>query len=203
MTEVVTGENSQVADTQTVADPAATSTLLTEAVPSEVVDSTTQQPAEEKPVEGAPETYEFVAPEGQQFDTAVIDTFSGLAKELNLPQDKAQLVLDKMAPVIAQRQIDRIAEVHEQWANETRSDKELGGDRLNESMAIAKRGLYATATPALRELLDKSGFGNHPEVIRHFYQVGKSISQDTVVTAGQSTSAGQGKQAADVLYDKS
>ena len=56
---------------------------------------------QEKKPEGAPESYEFKAPEGTQFDDAVIGAFSEVAKELNLPQDQAQKVLDKMAPVIA------------------------------------------------------------------------------------------------------
>lgn len=206
------GENSQVADMQQQS-----STLITEvhAAGGEGGEEGQQQAASQpkgdstqadagKPPEGAPESYSFQAPDGQEFDKGVIDQFSSVAKELNLSQDKAQLVLDKMAPVIAQRQAEQIAAVHAQWADQTKADKEIGGDRLPETLAVAKKALDATGTPELRQLLDQSGFGNHPAVIKHFYQVGKAISQDTVVNSGDgiSASGNAGRPAADVLYDK-
>lgn len=204
------GDNSQTAGTEQQA-----STLITEGsnAGGEGAEQGQQQAAAQtetetegeaaKPVEGAPESYEFTAPEGQQFDSGVIETFSSVAKELNLPQDKAQMVLDKMAPVIAQRQAEQIAAAHAQWAEQTKADKELGGDRLPETLAVAKKALETTGTPELRQLLDQSGFGNHPAVIRHFYQVGKAISQDGIVNSGDGiTSGSAGRPAADVLYDK-
>ena len=52
---------------------------------------------QDKP-EGAPEQYaEFALPEGFQVDTAVMDEFKGLAKELNLPQATAQKLVDLQA----------------------------------------------------------------------------------------------------------
>ena len=209
-TQNAEGETTQVASTQQQAQ-----TLITDGQPAggEGNADDQQQGASQaegdtkeaaKPDEGAPEVYAFKAPEGKTFDTAVIDAFSGVAKELNLSQGKAQLVLDKMAPVFAQRQAEQVAAVHAQWADETRADKEIGGDRLPETLSVAKQAIAATATPELVKLLDESGFGNHPEVIKHFYKVGKAISQDSIVTSGGgiTASASNGRPAADVLYDK-
>lgn len=203
------GDTSQVADTQQSA------TLITEGTQAPAGDagSDPQAPVSGQPegdgsnavAEGAPESYaEFTAPEGKAFDAAVIEQFSAMAKELNLSQDKAQLVLDKMAPVIAQRQAEQIEAVRNQWADDTRADKEIGGDRLPETLSVARKAIESTATPELRKLLDESGFGNHPEVIRHFYKVGKAISQDSVVTSGDgiTASGNAARPAADVLYDK-
>jgi hypothetical protein len=36
-------------------------------------------------------------------------------------------------------------------------------------------------TPELRTLLNESGLGNHPEVIRMMYRAGKAISEDRFV----------------------
>ena len=56
---------------------------------------------------GAPEKYEdFKAPEGTTLDAEVVKTFSEVAKSLNLPQAKAQEVIDKLAPKLAERQIE-------------------------------------------------------------------------------------------------
>ncbi|BCB27051.1 phage endoprotease [Sulfurimicrobium lacus] len=139
-----------------------------------------QQQQENKP-EGAPENYEFKAPEGQQFDDTVIGAFSEVAKELNLPQDAAQKVLDKMAPVIQARHMEQFEAARAQWAETAKSDKEFGGEKLDENLAMAKKAIDTFGTPEFRALLNDSGFGNHPEVIRVFYRAGKAISEDRFV----------------------
>lgn len=152
------------------------------------------QPPETKPeakAEGAPERYEFKAPDGQKFDSAVIDSFSEVAKELNLSQESAQKVLDKMAPVLAERQNEQLQAAREAWAASSRSDKEFGGDRLAENLGTAKKALDAFASPELRTLLEESGLGNHPEVVRMFYRVGKAISEDGIVVGQASPQAAQ------------
>ena len=133
------------------------------------------------------------------FDDTVIGAFSEVARDLNLTQDAAQKVLDKMAPVLAGRQAERIEAVQTEWTNSAKTDKEFGGDRLNENLGTAKKALEEFGTPELRTLLNDSGMGNHPEVIRAFYRIGKAMAEDSIVT-GRTSSA---KSAADVLYDKS
>lgn len=142
--------------------------------------------------EGAPEKYDFTAPEGLSYDETILSNFSEVAKELNLPQAQAQKVLDKMAPVIAQRQQEQFQAARQQWAEESRADQEFGGDKLQENLGHAKRAMDTFATPELRQMLDDSGFGNNPEVIRLFVRVGKAIGEDGIVTgkpAGNKPSA--------------
>ena len=134
--------------------------------------------------EGAPDKYEFQAGEGRQFDDEVIGAFSEVAKELNLSNEAAQKVLDKVAPVLASRQEAQVAEARAQWAADSKADKEFGGDKLQENLAVAKKARDAFATPALVELLDQSGLGDHPEVIRFFVKAGKAISEDNFVAGG-------------------
>lgn len=147
----------------------------------------TEQEQQQKP--GAPEKYEFQAPEGQKFDDAVLGAYSEIAKELDLPQEAAQKVLDKVAPVIAARQAEQIAAAHKEWATSAQTDKEFGGDKLAENLGVAKKALDTFGTPELKTLLNQSGLGNHPEVIRAFYRAGKAISQDTFV-GGKATQPG-------------
>lgn len=154
---------------------------------------------QEKKPEGAPESYEFKAPEGVSFDEGVIGAFSEVAKDLNLPQDAAQKVLDKMAPVIQARQMEQFEAARNQWAEATKADKEFGGEKLDENLATAKKALDTFGTPEFRALLNESGFGNHPEVIRVFYRAGKAISEDRFVAG-----SGKGPQAdARRLYSNS
>lgn len=143
--------------------------------------------------QGAPEKYEFKPAEGREFDTEVIGAYSEIAKELNLPQEAAQKMLDKMAPFMEQRAIQKIEEVKTQWANDAVSDKEIGGEKLKENLSVAKKALDQFATPQLRELLEKSGLGNHPEVIRFMYRAGKAISEDRYVGASPGTGKAEPK----------
>lgn len=134
-----------------------------------------------EPAKGAPEVYEFKAPEGQTFDPEVMNSFSEIAKELNLPQDAAQKMVDKVAPKILERQMQALENVRNEWAESARTDKEFGGDKLNDNLVVAKKALDSFGTPELRKLLNESGLGNHPEMIRLMYRAGKAISEDRFV----------------------
>lgn len=161
-----------------------------------------EQPAqqEQKPV--VPEKYEFSAPEGKQFDAAVLDAYSEVAREVGLSQDAAQKLLAKMAPALADTQTGALGKARQDWADASTTDKEFGGDKLSENLAIAKRGLDTFGSPELSKLLNESGLGNHPEIIRAFYRAGKAISDDKVVTGAPSATP-SAKSIAATLYDKS
>ena len=112
--------------------------------------------------QGAPETYEFntkITDDSSELDPEVVTAFGEVAKELDLPQDSAQKVLDKVAPVIQARQAKVVEEVKLEWANDSKSDEEFGGENLNANLEIAKSSLKAFGTDALKELLQESGLG--------------------------------------------
>jgi len=153
-----------------------------------------QQVSDETPVEsetsesetpeGAPEKYEFnnkVADAPDELDPEVLTAFGDVAKELNLPQEAAQKVLDKVAPVIQARQAKAIEQTKVEWANQSKSDEEFGGESLTENLDVAKASLDTFGTDALKTLLSETGLGNHPEVIRFMYRAGKAISEDSYV----------------------
>lgn len=131
--------------------------------------------------EGAPEAYDFKAAEGQEYDGEFIKVYSEIAKELNLSQENAQELLDKVSPVVQQRQLEKINEIREGWAASSKTDKEFGGDKFKENLALAKQALNELGTPELKTFLDNSGLGNHPELIRLLYRAGKAITPDHFV----------------------
>ena len=149
--------------------------------------------------EGAPEKYEFASPEGVQLDPKSVEVFSEVAKELNLSQEAAQKVIDKVGPAMAARQAEALAQARADWTEGAKSDKEYGGDKLPENLAVAKKALDQFGTPELRTLLNESGLGNHPEVIRVFYRAGKAISEDEFVPGGAGRPTGS-KDYATSLY---
>jgi hypothetical protein len=165
----------QVADSQQ-AQQTTTDAVKTEAVKADAP-------------KGAPEKYEFKAPEGRNFDNEVISSFSDIAKELNLSQESAQKILDKVGAKAAERQAQNLEAIRQEWAQTSQADKEFGGDNIQSNLAVAKKALDTFGTPELRSLLNESGLGNHPELIRFFYRAGKAISEDQYVVTNGSSAA--------------
>ena len=128
--------------------------------------------SESETPQGAPETYEFntkITDDSSELDPEVVTAFGEVAKELDLPQDAAQKVLDKVAPVIQAKQAKVLEQVKTDWANDSQADKEFGGENLAENLNVAKTALDAFGSDSLKSLLHETGFGNHPEIIRFMY----------------------------------
>lgn len=134
-----------------------------------------------------PDAYTFEMPEGVELDTAAADEFTAVAKDLKLTAEQAQKVADVGAKM-AQRQAEAHAKLVETWTEAVKTDKEIGGDALPENLAIARKALDTFGTPELKDILNASGLGNHPAVIKAFYKAGKAISEDRFV-AGSAKSA--------------
>lgn len=156
---------------------------------------------EQKP-EGAPEKYEFKPAEGQELDAAALEQFEPIARELNLTNEQAQKMVDlygtKIMPMVQQQQAEAWQKTTEQWAADVKADKEIGGDNLTGNLSAAQRALAQFGTPKLKEYLEGTGLGNHPELVKAFVKVGKAMSEDGMVTGKES---GQ-RSAAEVLYGK-
>lgn len=159
-------------------------------------DGTSGKPDEQKgdqpaKPQGAPDKYDFKATKGaEQFDAKVLDAYSGIAKKLNLTQEGAQELLDTVAPVMHQRQQEQLQAIRTEWEQKTRTDKELGGDKLPENLGVAKKALDRFGSPELVAWLKETGLGNHPELIRAFYRAGLQISEDKFVPANANGSSG-------------
>jgi hypothetical protein len=156
----------------------------TEAKPSDGNAPAGDKPDGDKPTEV---NYEFKVPEGVKLEGAALDELKGLAKELGLTQENAQKIADlgaKQAQAFTNQLIEQQRTQVAEWANQTRGDKEIGGDKLDENLGTAKKALDQFATPEFKKLLNDSGLGNHPEVIRTFLKVGKAISEDGRLVTG-------------------
>lgn len=155
---------------------------------------------DDKKPEGAPEAYEFKAPEGGELDKEAVAQFEPIARELNLSQEQAQKLVDlygsKVMPQLMKQQADTWQKQVADWGTAAKEDAEIGGDKFDGNLTRAKQAMDKFATPQLREFLETTGMGNHPELIRVFVKVGAAMSEDSLVTSNEK---GQ-RSAADVLY---
>ena len=146
----------------------------------------------EKEPEGAPEQYEdFSAPEGLSYDEQFIGTFKDAAKQLHLSQEKAQYLLDKCAPVLAQRQVEQIKAVSDQWAERTKTDPEIGGEnwaRASSDIARVrdKFGINADGKmdSDIQEFM-QTPIGNHPGLLKLLARVGRAFGEAGFPTGGK------------------
>lgn len=153
------------------------------------------KPAGEAKPAGVPEKYEpFKLAEG----ALSADELAGVeatARDLGLSQEGAQKLAelraaDKASFAQAQQQV--VADARATWVAEIKADKTLGGDKLTESLAVAKAGVQALDPDGtFQKLLEATGFGDHPEVVRLFHRAGKALAPDSVVPGGKAPSGAQ------------
>jgi hypothetical protein len=184
-TEAITQDAGQET-TNAGVDATTTDTLLTDTPAEGTAPAVDAKVEDAKPAQAeAPESYEFVMPEGVELDEKSAVEFSEIAKELKLPQEQAQKIVDLYAKRV-QGQVDAHRTLVEGWATSVKTDKEIGGDKLPESLAVAKKSLETFGTQELKNLLNTSGLGNHPEVVKLMYRVGKAISEDRFIVGNES-----------------
>ncbi len=156
-------------------------------------DTATQTPAGNMPVQGPdkgtngtlPDTDWKIDPktfEGSDIDPAFIDSYSGLAKKYGMNQENATALLKDAAGILSRMDVENVTHQTSEWIEASRNDTEFGGTALNANLAIAKKALDTYGTPEIMQLLEETGLGNNPELIRFFYRVGKTLTEDGVVT---------------------
>lgn len=122
-----------------------------------------------------------------ELDKDATTAFTAIAKDLKLAPDAAQKVVD-IAVGMQQRAVEAHHAQVAKWADETKADKELGGDKLAQTLATAQKAL-ALGPPELKQLLNDSGLGNHPAVVRFMHTVGKALSEDKFMPSGRALAA--------------
>lgn len=168
-----------------------------------------------------PETYalkpftigEGDAAEQVEIDTALLETATPVFKDAGLNQAQ----VDKLAPLalelekrFAERQSEAFETVKTEWATAVKSDPEIGGKNLPQTMTNVAKALdylgYPSAKDAdgnetneFRRFCNDTGIGNHPTFVRMFDKIGKAVGEDGALPRGDRGAASK-RSAAEVLY---
>jgi hypothetical protein len=167
------------------AAPAVEAPAPAEAAPAEVAPKERTSIFEEEgtPAEApvvAPDAYTFEAPEGVEFDSTTIDSFSKLAKEDGLSQEAA----DRYVGLLQDH--NKRAEAAQQAAH----DEVLDGweaavkalPNYQSTVLLAKKA-ESFMNDAMKDLV-KGPLGFNPDFIQYCAAVGAAHSEDSVVTSG-------------------
>jgi len=139
--------------------------------------------------ETTPEQYaEFKLPEGFKLDGKDLEEATAVFKDLKLSQDMAQKLIDfdiarrsKLAEEAKAQETEKI----EGWAKQATDDPDIGGRNLPKTQQACARALYAfDIDGSLTGLLNETGLGNHPAVVRYLAALGAQIREDNAGDKG-------------------
>lgn len=139
--------------------------------------------------------YDLKMPDGVELDAELAEALGPEFAELKLTNAQAQKLVDKYIGIQSARmakQGETFATTVAGWADTAKKDPEIGGDKWDGSVQAAQRAVNTLGTPALKEYLNASGGGNHPELIRFMAKAGAMISEDIPASGG---TEGKGKPA--------
>jgi len=189
---LLTANTDDVEDVQQAeSSPEATNESTTDAKASDAATTEEGQTNEEEVTEeaSAPEEYSvFDLPEDFSFNDETLSDYHTFAKENKLTQEQAQRGVDMVAKM-KEAEMSQWVEQQKSWVEDAKSDTEYGGEKFDENISIAVKARDSFGTPEFNEMLDSSGLGNHPEMIRFLNRVGKAISEDSVVVGGANTTS--------------
>jgi len=162
------------------------------------VDAPGDKPADE-PAKGPPEAYDLTAPEGMTLDKEAMDAAVPIFREIGLSNEDAQKLMpvasqfaQKIADGLNQQILTQVAVDRKAWLDEAKADAEIGGANWDKSVSTAAVALDKLGYPKgskFRTLLDDSGLGNNPEMIRAFKRIGEVIGEDASFARGDTNSA--------------
>lgn len=155
-----------------------------------------------KPPENV-EVYDFKAPEGMVLDQELLGEFTGIVKEAGLKSDVAKKIFEvgpKLMSKWQAAQAENFLKTRESWVNEIKNDKDFGGDKFQSTVDMAIKGVSFAEkhSPGLRKLLQETGWGDNPVLVKAFRAIGQALGEDTMV--GGSTGNGGEKTLAQRLY---
>ena len=127
-------------------------------------------------------------------------SFKSLAAKLNLPTETVQKLVEWEAAIAAsgqQKTESERAEILQKWEDQT---KELFGPNYRREICRALEAADRFGGPELRELLEATGLGSHPTIVKTFQQISQQISEDESVSGR--TRHQTDKTFAEALYGK-
>lgn len=165
----------------------------------------------------APIKYEaFTLPEGIKLDDKKLEAFAEIVGTEQVKQEAAQKLVDLYVGEIQQMQQKLVDDqrkvwntLNDGWKSDLRSDPELGGNRLETSLSIAKAVIeeYGGSAEQVQELLahtSNNGMGNYPGFVRLLHNIGTKLNvfEDSIVPANPQSPKAQKSPGNRGWYDK-
>lgn len=147
----------------------------------------------------APEKYELTLPENvRHLADADLEIVAAEAKALGLTNAQAQALVDARE--------GGLAAMSAQFLSDAQADPEIGGAKFEKTVEHARAGrdwLFPRGSEGaalVESFFDRSGLGNHKELIRAFARIGRAVAEDRPIGGRTGGDVVERKRDADVLY---
>lgn len=85
--------------------------------------------------------------------------------------------LKNMQVKLYEKQTAAHAETVAKWGADLKNDKEFGGADFEANSGLAVQAMHEFFSPEARKLMDTTGIGNHPEIVRGLVRIGKVFGE--------------------------
>lgn len=182
----------------TTPDPARQSTTTTTQAPATTPDpaTTTAEPSATTSEPVAPLTREDLAlPEGltvsDEQASALLDLFND---DKLSPKDRVNKLVEMHGTLVqsaiqtvGEQMVAEIQRQQAEWETAVKSDPEIGGSNLAPNLAKVSKLIDAEGTPELRQALDATGAGSHPEIVKFFVKMADRFAEGAPAGGGNPT----------------
>lgn len=127
-----------------------------------------------------PESYDLKLPENAILTTT--ESVAEFAKAQNYTQEQAQAALEYANSQVKEYHDGLLTQSQEkraEWKTQAETDSEYGGEAFKANAELASRAVERFASSELKTILNESGYGNHPELVRMFVNIGKAMGEDS------------------------
>jgi hypothetical protein len=133
--------------------------------------------------------YKLSLGDGSYLDDSFVQEVTNFAKENKLTPEAAQKMLSTqeatLAKIILKAEEAEEAMI-ENWKQEVISDPKIGGANLVATAEAARRAIAKFGSEEVTKMLNETGYGNNPHVVKFLSNIGKAMDNDSLVI-GNST----------------
>lgn len=127
-----------------------------------------------------------------------MDEFLSTMNDANLkPAERAQKLVDlqtRAMQAMSERAMTQWNQLQETWQEEARKDPDVGGDKLEPTLAKISTLINVHGSPELREIMNQTGAGNNVHVIKFLSKVAAALGE-SLPTPATVPSSGERSQA--------
>lgn len=131
---------------------------------------------------------EYTLPE--ELNAEALSWYKDAALKAGLTQDQAKAVADEY--IMLERSKAESLEVEdklrsEEWVGELKTEF---GSAFDKQVEVAKRGVKEFGGDEVADILNRTGLGDNPAIVKMFAKIGRELLEDTVVHADKSNAFG-------------
>lgn len=126
-------------------------------------------------IPSVPETVDAYAFDGKAIDGGILDTLRAAAHQAGMTVEQFSAIagsFDQQTQAFLQGETER----REKMVNELKAE---WGNNYDANVAQSKRAMMVFGTPELSKVLNETGLGEHPEIVKHFRALSLAMKEDS------------------------